>query len=360
MTTGPAPNRRGVQSFDELMARQAQATLALSGADHSSWKQGRLGPTRTVDRGIVLGTADWDGTLRYHYEHVVKPLQEMFARQGQNLDHDSLVRYRSALLVVLHENAHMLAPPGRDNGDERDTPLSEDPARKALEEGATDAWAIRNLDRYIDELGLEEIAPGIKGVSEISRYQHYAPAADALAKRIGEHSGVGHDEVLRQMNCVLSDGKWPVAVDLMYENSDLAELVPERDVRQVKRQIGEAMRAPFRRLRELETRTPLTDRRRLSAGLGEAAFFEGRRVVAALEQTYRSAAGQSLHQERSSSTRAVPEGTDQATKDTLQVLAVANSGLAPPTAPHAPTPSTSPDRRPQTGPSRPHEHGHER
>lgn len=68
MTTAPGtptPSRRpGVRSFDELMDRQAEAALALSGADHSSWRRGQLGPTRNVDRGIVLGTADWDGTLK--------------------------------------------------------------------------------------------------------------------------------------------------------------------------------------------------------------------------------------------------------------------------------------------------------
>jgi hypothetical protein len=234
----------GVQSFDELMDRQADAALALSGADHSSWRRGQLGPTRRVDRGIVLGTADWDGTLRYHYGEVVKPLQEMFARRGQELDPESLVRYRSALLIVLHENAHMMAPPGRDNGDERDSPLSPDAARKALEEGATEAWAVRNLDRYIDELGLEEVAPGIKGVTEISRYQHYMPAADVLAERIGG-GPAGRDELLRQMNCALSDGKWPVAVDAIYRNSELPELVPPGDERRVKREIDQAMLAPF-------------------------------------------------------------------------------------------------------------------
>lgn len=83
-------------------------------------------------------------------------------------------------------------------------PITTDPARKALEEGATEAWAVRNLDRYIDELGLEDVVPGIKSVTEISRYQHYMPAADVLAERIGDQPGVGRDEVLRQMNCALS------------------------------------------------------------------------------------------------------------------------------------------------------------
>ncbi|MEU8224812.1 hypothetical protein [Kribbella sp. NPDC048915] len=272
MTTGgtatggepPSGRRRGVRTFDELMDRQAEAAVALSGAHHSSWRRGRLGHTRTVERGIVLGTADWDGTLRYHHGDFVAPLQEMFARQGQGIAPQDLVRYRSALLVVLHENAHMLAPQGRDNGDERDTPLS--PDRKALEEGATEAWAMRNLDRYIDELGLAEICPGLKRVTEISRYQQYMPAVDVLAERVGEGAGLGRagappaagrDEVVRRMNCALSDGKWPVLVDLMYESSELRTLAPEHE-RQVKRRIDRAMRAPFRALADLETSAVVT------------------------------------------------------------------------------------------------------
>ncbi|GAB2685590.1 hypothetical protein [Kribbella swartbergensis] len=336
MTPPTVPGRPGVRSFDELMDRQAEAALALSGADHSSWRRGRLGPTRTVDNGIVLGTADWDGTLRYHHDEVVKPLQEMFARQGQQLDAATLVRYRSALLVVLHENAHMLAPAGRDNGDERDTPLSPDAARSALEEGATEAWAVRNLDRYIDELGLEQVAPGIKSVTEVPRYQHYLPAVDVLTERIGDQSGVTRDEILRRMNCALSDGKWPVAVDLMYESSELPELVPPEDMRRVKREIDQAMRTPFRSLAALATRMPIANRRRESAALGEAAFFEGLRAVARLENTYRTGSAPSLQRERSTEQ---PAPSSRPTKD---VVDVAFSGTAPATnaVHHRPTRTT--------------------
>lgn len=318
---------RGVQSFDELMARQAAAALALSGAHHSSWN-GQLRQTRKVDHGIVLGTADWDGTLRYDYNEVVKPLQEMFDRRGQQVSAEDLVRYRSALLVVLHENAHMLAPEGRNNGDERDTPLSPDPARKALEEGATEAWAYRNLDRYIDELGLEEICPDLKSVTAISRYQHYMPAADVLAERIGERidpeAGVGRDEILRQMNCGLSDGKWPVAVEHMYQSSNLPELVPPGDVREVKRQIDQAMRVPLRSLTDLQTVMPVQSRAAKSAGLGEAAYYEGLRAIQRIEDGYR--AGLPLQQDRQVGQQAQPQ---QRQPDQKDVLAVAFSGTAP-------------------------------
>ena len=327
MTTpaGGSQRRPGVRSFDELMDRQADAALALSGAHHSSWKRGQLGPTRKVDRGIVLGTADWDGTLRYDYERVVKPLQEMFARQGQEIGPEDLVKYRSALLVVLHENAHMLAPAGRDNGDERDTPLHPDAARKGLEEGATEAWAYRNLDRYIDELGLADAFPDLKRVTAISRYQHYLPAADVLAERIGDHAGIGRDEVLRQMNNTLSDGKWPIAVDHLYEKSDLRELVPSGDVRRVKREIDAAMRAPFRSLTELETVMPIKSRAEKSAGLGEAAYYEGLRAVARIEERYRSGAGPALQQDRQTEQRTQPNQQP----DQKDVLDVAFSGTAP-------------------------------
>jgi hypothetical protein len=249
----------------------------------------------------------------------------MFARQGEQISAADLVKYRSALLIVLHENAHMLAPEGRDNGDELDTPLSPDAARKGLEEGATEAWAYRNLDRYIDELGLEEIVPGIKQVTAISRYQHYLPAADVLAERVGERAGPGRDEVLRQMNNTLSDGKWPVAVELMYQNSDLPRLVPPENIRQVRREIGAAMRAPFRSLTELETVMPVNSRAVKSAALGEAAYYEGLRAVTRLEEQYRSGYGPSLQQDRQAEHRTQTHGQPEQ-KD---VLAVAFSGTAP-------------------------------
>ncbi|MEU4396499.1 hypothetical protein [Kribbella sp. NPDC023855] len=330
------------------MARQAQAALALAGAHHSSWR-GQLGETRKVPEGIVLGTADWDGTLRYHYDEVVKPLQEMFARRGEQLDAETLVRYRSALLVVLHENAHMLAPEGRDNGDERDTPITTDPARKALEEGATEAWAVRNLDRYIDELGLADVCPGLKQVKEISRYQHYLPAADVLAERLGEGSAAGRDEVLRQLNCVLSDGKWPVLVDAMYKNSELPDLVPQGDQRRVKRELDAAMRAPMRLLKTLETKLPISSRASGSRALGEAAYFEGLRAVERLENQYRSASAPLLHQDRAAEQ---PQPSNH--QDYKDVIVKAFSGTADPTgaithppAHPAPVSSTRPPQQPQ-------------
>ncbi|HZX05261.1 hypothetical protein [Kribbella sp.] len=322
MTTpagGSPPGRgHGVRSFDELMARQADAAIALSGAHHSSWRRGQLGPTRKVDRGIVLGTADWDGTLRYDHGEVVKPLREMFARQGRQLAAEDLVRYRSALLVVLHENTHMLAPEGRDNGDreDRDTPLSPDAARMALEEGATEAWAYRNLDRYIDELGLEDVAPGLNSVTAISRYQHYLPAADILAERIGERSGAGRDELLRQLNCELSDRKWRVVTEHLYQSSNLPELVPPGDVRRVRGELNQAMRAAFSSLTDLETMMPVRSRATQSAALGEAAYYEGLRAVARIEERYRS--GTPVQQDRQAEQGTQPQGQPEQ-KDALDV-----------------------------------------
>jgi hypothetical protein len=182
---------------------------------------------------------------------------------------------------------------------------------------------VRNLDRYIDELGLEEVAPGIKGVTEISRYQHYMPAADVLAERIGG-GPAGRDELLRQMNCALSDGKWPVAVDAIYRNSELPELVPPGDERRVKREIGKAMRAPFRSLPDLETAMPIRNRAMRSAGLGEAAYYEGLRAVTGLENDYRTGSGPDLRQSRQTE-----QQTPNQQPGHKDVIDIAFSGVVP-------------------------------
>ncbi|MFD7158097.1 hypothetical protein ACFV9C_26095 [Kribbella sp. NPDC059898] len=59
------------------------------------------------------------------------------------------------------------------------------------------------------------------------------------------------------MNCGLSYGKWPVAVEHLYQSSNLPELVPPGEVRQVQRELNRAMRAPFHSLTELETVMPV-------------------------------------------------------------------------------------------------------
>lgn len=268
-------------SFDSLMARQHHAAVNVTGADHSGWS-GDLGETRKVENEVILGTVTWEHALLYDSERVQKPLREMFEHQGETQDDKTLLRYRNALKTVFHENSHLLAGPGTEHRDAMG-PIQQ-PALGALEEGITEAYSFRNLDSYIDELQLDQVAPGIKNVVGRSSYPEFMPAAQALARNLGEVSKLGTDEVLRRMNVVNAVEKWPVAADIAFEANNLHEVVPSAEVAGAKARIRAAMQGHFGNLEDIKPGA--LGERVQSANLGFRAFAAGQAEAQSIWQQF--------------------------------------------------------------------------
>lgn len=222
------------------MARQADTAHSMSGADRSNWN-GRYQP---INEPNVRGRAEWNGTLSLSNKHVVQPLQEMYANAGQQHDVATLKRYRSALKTLLHENGHLLTADGTTHRHGK-AQVESQPATKALEEGMTELWAQRNLNRYIEQLGLEQVAPGISDAREARSYTNYTPAAMAIAEGIAEQSGRSPDEVIQRLNNVHAGQKWEVAAGMMCEANGLAAHVPRERQAEVTRNVARAMREGF-------------------------------------------------------------------------------------------------------------------
>lgn len=103
-----------VASFRDLMREQANAAVQVSGAHHSSWN-GRFG-ARIDPSSNTAGMAHWGHTISYNSRSVEEALQEMFRNNRVHLqERDTLVGYRDAMRVVLHENVHLLASEGNDH-----------------------------------------------------------------------------------------------------------------------------------------------------------------------------------------------------------------------------------------------------
>jgi hypothetical protein len=289
--------RRGVQSLRDLLGRQADAARVISGAHHSSWN-GRREPM-PPNAGDHIALAGWDGTLHFSQE-IYDALQEMFERRGEQHDLATLTRYRSALRAMLHENAHLLMPAGRQVGEaEERAAFFSDASTRTLSEGAIDAWTLRNLNRYLEVLGLDEIAPGILDAPEEVRYPHLAAAADALAERIGDLPLVrrafddrGADELLRRMAIEPADRMWRVAAGFMYEASELPDLdLTHRQIAAAKSWLEDGMRAEFRALAGLPDH-PKEDAGKVRAAedgrqAGEWAFRAGAQRLTVLQDRYR-------------------------------------------------------------------------
>jgi hypothetical protein len=278
-------------TFDELMRVQHLAAVNVSGADKSCWN-GRIGPTTPGEDGwVVLGDTTWDNTILYH-ERVVQRLREMFDNQGVPQDAETRMRYRHAIGIVFHENAHLLAAHGTDHQSSMSI-YQVSPAIKALDEGTREAYTHTNLDRYIDELHLDEIVPGIKDVAYPSKYPVFTPGTQSLAHELGKLTGLGDNETLRRLVVVTPAQQWPVAARLVFEGNDLDRLVPDRAGLIARSEIEAAMKRQFARLGTL-TDGPLLSTQAKSVMVGNYAYAAGQRAAHKIRQQYGGAPGVAL------------------------------------------------------------------
>ncbi|WP_132288140.1 hypothetical protein [Kribbella sp. VKM Ac-2568] len=190
--------------------------------------------------------------------------------------------------VVLHENVHLLAPEGHDHGQAQH--VFRKPGVRALEESVTELYSQQKLNDYIDDLGLDQVAPGIKEARSKPVYRPFLPAAQAFSNTIGSRSGVGSDEVVQRLAVVPADQKFQAAAEIIYDNSDLPGLVPSDQRAASVDRIAEAMRPAFAEIDELDENEPDRPRRRIG---GESAR-DGYREVDALRKQWAQPAPQLL------------------------------------------------------------------
>jgi hypothetical protein len=206
-------------SLAEFLEGHARAAVQLSGAGETAWS----GQVIEAGEGI-LGVAHWDGTLHLDRECILEPLREMYSRAGEPQSDAALVRYREALVTVLHEQSHFLGPAG--STQEAARIAFKKPGGRALEEGVAELWAQDHLDAYLDRLGIHEAAPGISEVRSEPSYQAFAPAVRVLTTDLDQRAGLPPGEVLNALNRQTAEGQWNLVVDLAYKSSRLPELVP--------------------------------------------------------------------------------------------------------------------------------------
>ena len=274
--------KRPVRSLAELFERQAEAAVAISGADLSSFTGKTLRVEDADDESLrcAYGLAHPNGDIAYD-DRVRRRLEQMFATAEQHHDPETLVRFRNALTVVLHENAHLLARTGttwRDGNPEYGTP-----AGRALDEGITEGWSFANLDRYITELGIDEIAPGIHDVVGWRQYPQYHPAAQKFCEALGEHAGLDGATVMTMLGNVNPSDKWRVATDLLWNNSGLPQRFAGPPAAEQKADLMTELRQEFGHLALLEGRS-LEHITQASAAAGRRAVDTVVRQIRSLER----------------------------------------------------------------------------
>ena len=189
-------------------------------------------------------------------ERVLQPLRDLYADPSAARTPDDLMRMRAALRTLFHENIHMLAEHGADISD--DARQMDNEWTVAVEEGFTNAFTERRLDDFIRGLDLpKEVTDGLIEIQHNpefkerypSSYPRYTPAAKSVADSLAtaERSS---DETLRQLANRTVASTLHVATDMLYESSDLPDLVPDHDETHVKREIERVLRHHFSWLEE--------------------------------------------------------------------------------------------------------------
>ncbi|MDX2968867.1 hypothetical protein PWY87_13295 [Kribbella solani] len=249
-----------------LFERIQQAVLRESGADQSLWN-GWIGHT---DRPSLRGGADGVGRIKFNQDSVVAPLREMFATGGRGATLQDWVQFRNALKTVIHEYAHLTAPKGIKIRDRlKSMQLLE---AKAIEEGFTEAWSQSVVDRIARQVLPPELAAGVIAVKDQRgphSYPAWEPAARAFADQVGIETGIAGDEVLRQVVVQQRDGKSWAAADLMFDASELPNLVPVKEQEAIREELAGEIHHGFAGLMDLkDNQDPAVNRRSVSRQTG--------------------------------------------------------------------------------------------
>jgi hypothetical protein len=137
--------------------------------------------------------------------------------RAHNQDPATLKSYREAVKTMPHENVHMLAAAGTDH--RQAATLIDQPGVRPFEEGITELYSQQKLNDYIDELGLEEIAPGLKTADAVKAYPKFLPAAETFTDTIARESKVDKTDLVGRLAVVTADQKFRVAAEAIYGNS---------------------------------------------------------------------------------------------------------------------------------------------
>jgi hypothetical protein len=232
-------------SLPSLLAAHARAALDVSGADQTAWN----GHVIETGEGI-LGVAHWDGTLHLDRECILDPLRELYTDPGARQSEEQLLRYREALVTVLHEQSHFLGPAGATQ--EAARAAFRLPGARALEEGVAEAWAHDHLNDYLMRLGIDDVAPGITDVRSTPSYQAFVPAVRVLTNDLDTRAGFPRGTTLEALNRQTAEGQWPLIVDSAYRSSRLPDLVPPEREPAVRLRLETTLRDSFHSLARFE------------------------------------------------------------------------------------------------------------
>ncbi|MER7247940.1 hypothetical protein [Kribbella sp. NPDC000426] len=228
----------------------------------------------------TVGSAHGDGSISVSVEQVLDRLRE--ARDlDRPLTDDEAWLLRDAMDTLTHEAAHLMAPRGDMSAPEA---YPYDAAAGAYDEGRTEHWTKRNVDKVIIDVfadaGLEKVEAAVLAQPGVDAYEAFTPAVRVLDKAVADRSGLTSDEVTQKLMCADDSQRWNVAVDLMIDERFVETgLMPEAHRAEVRKQLVAPLRESLDGLAAVEADDSLGSDQKAEKGVQAA-----QNAIAGLDQ----------------------------------------------------------------------------
>lgn len=233
----------------------------------------------------VLGGAEADGSMTLTIADVIEPIRRIHS--GVQLSDGDIEAARDALATIVHEAAHLSTRKGDPSLAGAHPPL--DAPGEALDEGLTELWTRDNVDDVIQDMGLDQVEPGLLDAPVNNSYPAYTAATQGLIDSLARSTGTPSERLTEQIRRTDLSQRWSAIADLVIDRH-LAGLMPAADRPVIREDLANRLRAEFARAQAIQEDPDADDVAKTQEGLhvGQRAANTLDLEVSRLQDGYRN------------------------------------------------------------------------
>jgi hypothetical protein len=264
----------------QWVASIVRAVERRSGA-RSSWN-GKLYEQHTA---VLAGAIHFDGSMS------MSPRLLAAARLAYTADRpltdDEKLTAKFAAIMVAHEARHLSSNLGDDTAP--DAVKIGSAAEWALEEGLNDTWTHRHAEAVIQDIGMDEVVPGIADVEAPCSYPGFMAATDGVVHGLAETTELAPEKVRDTIHRTPRPQRFNAMADLAIDQR-LRGLMPESHRAQLRYRFGGEIKRELGTLSEPEAslRFDADTMSRWGRETGEKAIAGLNKALAQAESHYRT------------------------------------------------------------------------
>jgi hypothetical protein len=277
---------------DQVLQQQGQAATDVTFAHHSSFN----GVTEPASEGQP-SISRWDGSQQFDQASVLDPLMRLAENDGRQQSTEALIEQKRAVQLMFEQNLKMLSGPGREYGEAAviyGTPdasgAQRQPDRASIALSMGNAADVANdpdaLNAYIDKLGLERYAPGLRAVTPPPNDSTRVIAAHEFAHGLGEAVGMPGREMAIRLSTVDPERQFTTAARHLLQKHGLDTMITDPTQRAAATaEIADAMKQHYAGVEGLEGAHP-EGQRIAAVTIGRYSALQGDAKARDLVQRY--------------------------------------------------------------------------